>query len=439
MERFLVQVNKDGGHPNITENHRYENHAWMKKNRDRDHGEVKAGDELLVYCTSNVPTYGATVAYRVTVNGVSQDHSVFELGEPEILSSPLNMQAVHDLVAQGKLPEEFRKCGRQGFNIIRITPELTEEALSLIEGRGSGTIEEEAYSIDDIIVEGCFLERDRLEGILDRLRNKKNLILQGPPGTGKTWLAKKLAFALIGSRSERRVRPLQFHPNLSYEDFVRGWRPGGDGRLTLEDGTFLKAIEDAGKEPSLDFVVVIEEINRGNPAQIFGEMLTLLEADKRTKQEALALSYPRSADERIHIPLNLYVIGTMNVADRSLALVDLALRRRFGFIDLEPILGDVWRNWVGQQFGIDTAFLADIENRITSLNQTIAEDSLLGPQFRVGHSAVTPSGGTQIENPGQWFRQVVETEIGPLLDEYWFDDSSKARAEKDKLLQGLGS
>ena len=99
----------------------------------------------------------------------------------------------------------------------------------------------------------------------------------------------------------------------------------------------------------------------------------------------------------------------------------------------------MWRNWVGQQFGIDTAFLADIENRITSLNQTIAEDSLLGPQFRVGHSAVTPSGGTQIENPGQWFRQVVETEVGPLLDEYWFDDSSKARAEKDKLLQGLGS
>ena len=439
MERFLVQVNKDGGHPDITENQRYQNHAWMKKSRDRDHREVKAGDELLVYCTGDVPTYGATLAYRVTVNGVSQDHIVFELGEPEIFSSPLNRQAVHGLVAQGKLPEEFRRCGRQGFNIIRITPELTEEALSLIEGRGSGTIEEEAYSIDDIIAEGCFLERDRLEGILDRLRNKKNLILQGPPGTGKTWLAKKLAFALIGSRSERRVRPLQFHPNLSYEDFVRGWRPGGDGRLTLEDGTFLKAIEDAGKEPSLDFVVVIEEINRGNPAQIFGEMLTLLEADKRTKQEALALSYPRSADERIHIPLNLYVIGTMNVADRSLALVDLALRRRFGFIDLEPVLGDVWRNWVGQQFGIDTAFLADIENRITSLNQTIAEDSLLGPQFRVGHSAVTPSSGTQIENPGQWFRQVVETEIGPLLDEYWFDDSSKARAEKDKLLQGLGS
>ena len=192
------------------------------------------------------------------------------------------------------------------------------------------------YAVDDIVNEGCFLERGRLEIILDRLRSKRNLILQGPPGTGKTWLAKKLAFALIGSRSERRVRPLQFHPNLSCEDFVRGWRPSGDGRLALVDGPFLRAIEDAAREPSLDFVMVIEEINRGNPAQIFGEMLTLLEADKRNEQEALALSYPRSGTERVYIPPNLFVIGTMNVADRSLALVDLALRRRFGFIDLDP-------------------------------------------------------------------------------------------------------
>ena len=151
------------------------------------------------------------------------------------------------------------------------------------------------YSLDDIISDGCFLEYGRLQGMQERLRSRKNLILQGPPGTGKTWLAKRLAYALIGSRSERRVRPFQFHPNLSYEDFVRGWRPSGDGRLALVDGPFLQAIRDAGKEPSLDFVVVIEEINRGSPAQIFGEMLTLLEADKRTPQEALALSYPRHA------------------------------------------------------------------------------------------------------------------------------------------------
>ena len=300
---------------------------------------------------------------------------------------------------------------------------------------------EPAYSVEDIVEEGCFLERTRLEAILERWRVKKNLILQGPPGTGKTWLAKKLAFALIGSRSPSRVRPLQFHPNLSYEDFVRGWRPSGGtkGRLKLVDGPFLTAVEDARNEPARDFVVVIEEINRGNPAQIFGEMLTLLEADKRTPDEALALSYPRHGDERVHIPDNLYVVGTMNVADRSLALVDLALRRRFAFVDLKPVFGDPWRGWVSEQCELDSEFLDDIEQRLTTLNQTISDDDLLGPQFRVGHSVVTPSSEAVITNPVQWFVQVVETEIGPLLDEYWFDDSDKARSVKEDLLKGLGS
>lgn len=444
MERFLVQVNKDGGHPNITGNHRYENHAWMNKPRDRDHGEVNQGDELLVYCTGNVPVHSAKLAYKVTVNGVSEGRIVFELSEPEFFPSPLSRQMVLDLVAQGKLPDEFRRCGRQGFNIIKITSEITEEALALIEGREPGEeyqpLEPESpYSISDIISDGCFLDQPRLEGILERLRTKKNLILQGPPGTGKTWLAKKLALALIGSRSEQRVRPYQFHPNLSYEDFVRGWRPSGGGHLALVNGPFLEAIEDANKEPSRDFVVVIEEINRGSPAQIFGEMLTLLEADKRTSQEALALSYPQYAGERIHIPPNLYVIGTMNVADRSLALVDFAFRRRFAFIDLEPVLGEPWRNWVSEKYGIDTSLLVDIEGRLSSLNQTIPADSLLGPQFRVGHSVVTPSGEDEIGAPVSWFRQVVETEIGPLLEEYWFDQPGKASEEKGKLLQDLGN
>ena len=234
------------------------------------------------------------------------------------------------------------------------------------------------YSIDDIVRDGCFLERPQLESMLERLKSKKNLILQGPPGTGKTWLAKKLAFALVGGRSESRVRPFQFHPNLSYEDFVRGLRPGGDERLELVDGPLLKAIDDAKGDPNNDYVVVIEEINRGNPAQIFGEMLTLLEGDKRTPEEALALSYPKTPSERVYIPPNLYIIGTMNLADRSLALVDFALRRRFAFIDLEPTFGDVWRSWVSAQCQIDAAFLSEIEGRLNSLNQTIAEDTTLG-------------------------------------------------------------
>lgn len=295
----------------------------------------------------------------------------------------------------------------------------------------------EPYSVDDILTDGCFIARGKLEKILERLRTKKNLILQGPPGTGKTWLAKRLAFALMGQRDDSKVRAVQFHPNLSYEDFIRGWRPVGDGKLTLVDGPFVEMMKAAAKDPTSRHVVVIEEINRGNPAQIFGEMLTLLEVDKRTPNEALELSYKRSDGERVFIPDNLYVIGTMNIADRSLALVDLALRRRFAFIDLEPTLGKPWHDWVQSQCGIDSEILVEIEKRLIALNSEISADTGLGPQFRVGHSYVTPPFGIPISDAREWFRQVVDTEIGPLLDEYWFDALEKSQKARERLLEGF--
>lgn len=249
------------------------------------------------------------------------------------------------------------------------------------------------YTADDILKEGCFLERAEIDLLLERLRTKKNLILQGPPGTGKTWLAKRLAFALMGQKDDSKVRAVQFHPNLSYEDFVRGWRPTGEGKLSLADGVFMEAITAASKDPSSKFVVVIEEINRGNPAQIFGELLTLLEAGKRTPNEALELCYADADGKRrpVHIPENLHVIGTMNIADRSLALVDLALRRRFAFVGLEPRLGSVWRAWVVKECSVDPASVVDIERRLTELNDQIAADARLGKPFRIGHSYVTPA------------------------------------------------
>ena len=297
------------------------------------------------------------------------------------------------------------------------------------------TILSEPYFVDNILDDGCFLEQARLEEILEHFQLKKNLILQGPPGTGKTWLARKLAFALMGERNESKVQAVQFHPNLSYEDFVRGWRPSGDGRLDLMDGPFLAMIEAARGDLDSDYVMVIEEINRGNPAQVFGEMLTLLEADKRNEAEALALSYRRSNDERVYIPDNVYVIGTMNMADRSLALVDLAFRRRFAFEELEPVFGQPWRDWVSEHCGIDAQFLANVERKLTTLNQQIADDRSLGRQFRVGHSYVTPS--AVITDPLAWFARVVEREIGPLLDEYWFDSPETAQQAKSALLEGL--
>ena len=294
------------------------------------------------------------------------------------------------------------------------------------------------YSVDEILNDGCFLERAELDLLIDRLRARKNLILQGPPGTGKTWLAKRLAFALMGEKDPNRIRAVQFHPNLSYEDFVRGWRPTGDGKLALADGVFMEAIIAARKAPSAKFVVVIEEINRGNPAQIFGELLTLLEAGKRTPSEALELCYPDADGKRrpVHIPENLYVIGTMNIADRSLALVDLALRRRFAFVGLEPRLGTAWRNWVVEACGVDAVLVADIEHRITELNDTIAADARLGKQFQIGHSYVTPAHRLEPGDTRKWFRQVVATEIGPLLDEYWFDAPAEAEQAMARLTQG---
>jgi 5-methylcytosine-specific restriction enzyme B len=294
------------------------------------------------------------------------------------------------------------------------------------------------YSVDDILKDGCFLARSEIDRILGRLRFKKNLILQGPPGTGKTWLAKRLAFALMGQKDESKVRVVQFHPNLSYEDFVRGWRPNADGKLAIADGVFLQAVKAASKDPGSTFVIVIEEINRGNPAQIFGELLTLLEADKRTPTEALELCYPDEDGKRrpVHIPDNLYVIGTMNIADRSLALVDFAMRRRFAFIDIEPKLGKTWRDWVAGERGVDPALTENMEQRIKALNEQIASDARLGKPFRIGHSYVTP---TRVLEPGEtqtWFRQVVETDIGPLLAEYWFDAPAEAEKAVVALLKG---
>lgn len=324
---------------------------------------------------------------------------------------------------------------------------LKPEIISVDSGAGAAPAEDEEiaeeetpYTIEDIISEGCFLTRAQLIEILDRWRSKMNLILQGPPGTGKTWLAKRLGFALVGSNDREtarsRLRVVQFHPSLAYEDFVRGWRPAGNGRLELVDGILMQAVQAAESEPDRPFVLVIEEINRGNPAQIFGEMLTLLEVSKRRRSEAIELAYRRELGERVHIPGNLYIIGTMNVADRSLAMVDLALRRRFAFVDLEPRFGDAWRKWCTQR-GLEDALLSEIEARIVALNAEISTSITLGPQFRIGHSYVTPDTDIAITDSRAWFRARVETEIGPLLDEYWYDAPETAKAARAKLLAGL--
>lgn len=329
------------------------------------------------------------------------------------------------------LPEEFERdwafhAGGEGFSVSAGSDDDVEHAVRPVV---------EPYDVDAIVGEGCFLPASEIAAAVELLRRKKNLVLQGPPGTGKTWLAKRLGYALIGARDPEKLIAIQFQPTLSYEDFVRGWRPDGTKGLQLVDGVFLQAVEAAVSDPDTPFVLVIEEINRGNPAQIFGEMLTLIEDSKRGEAEALRLAYPRTIDERRYVPPNLYIVGTMNVADRSLALVDLALRRRFSFVSLSPQFNDAWRSWI-MAHGAPASLVARIAERMNALNSAIETDRTLGRQFRVGHSFFTP-----VRSPGgeagaweSWFQETVRTEVAPLLEEYWFDEEEKARAHTARLM-----
>lgn len=360
--------------------------------------------------------------------------------------STITRARVEDEVLARRLVAFAFEGAPQDYAFFMAQPYWRERFLANDDGLTDGAAEAEgteedttpscsaSYGVADIVAEGCFVPEADLQAMLQRWQSKKNLILQGPPGTGKTWLAKRLAKALIDSKSpsDEQLRVVQFHPALSYEDFVRGYRPGGDGKLTLTDGVFLQVVEAARFQPDVDHVLTIEEINRGNPAQVLGEILTLIESSKRNKEAAMELAYPRRAGERVYVPENLYVIGTMNVADRSLALVDLALRRRFAFVNLVPGLNAAWEQWCLAK-GMDAASIAHIRSEIEALNQEISQDSALGAQFQIGHSYVTPH--EAVADAQAWFAEVVQSEIGPLLHEYWFDAPERADAAIAKLLQ----
>lgn len=238
---------------------------------------------------------------------------------------------------------------------------------------------------------------------------------------------------LLGEKSEDRVEFVQFHPSLSYEDFVLGLRPDGKGHFALKSGIFQRFARKAQDDPRKPYVFVIDEINRGNVAKIFGELLMLIEADKRGQEHAVPLAYGGEEDEKFYLPANLHIIGTMNTADRSLALVDYALRRRFAFFTLDPDFGDAFREHMEHERKCPAALIDRLCNRIAALNSVIKEDTRsLGRGYQIGHSFFCS--GAVIAEGESWYRSVVEYEIRPLLEEYWMDDPKKAESEVNKLL-----
>ena len=291
----------------------------------------------------------------------------------------------------------------------------------------------EKFSIDDAMVE-LFTPREDVEKALRIWRTKKNLILQGAPGVGKSFVARRLAYALMGYRDPTRVRTVQFHQSYSYEDFIQGYRPDGQRGFELKPGVFLEFCEKARIDPDETYVFIIDEINRGNLSRIFGELMLLIEPDKRSPDWATKLAYAKSGEERFYVPPNVHILGLMNTADRSLSLVDYALRRRFGFITLKPQYEQPAFRHALEQAGVSRSLVSRIVERFSELNREISGDKTnLGPGFCIGHSFFVPSGSGAVLDE-RWYEGIVETEIRPLLDEYWSDDPDHAERSCAKLL-----
>ncbi|MGZ0174120.1 MAG: winged helix-turn-helix domain-containing protein [Planctomycetales bacterium] len=291
----------------------------------------------------------------------------------------------------------------------------------------------EPFTIE-MALRGLFISESRLKEMLDSLSRKKNVILQGPPGVGKTYISRRLAYALIGTRDKSKLAMVQFHQSYAYEDFIQGWRPQESGGFERRNGVFYEFCRRAEQDQGSNYVFLIDEINRGNLSKIFGELLMLIEADKRGPDYSMPLTYAENLDDQFFVPPNVHIIGVMNTADRSLAMVDYALRRRFTFVDLRPEFEtDRFREFLDEQ-NVDADVVNMIIERMSALNDKIrSEKTNLGPGFEIGHSFFCPH-DTEDELGMDWYRSVVKSEIGPLLREYWFDDTDKAGQLIEELL-----
>ena len=270
---------------------------------------------------------------------------------------------------------------------------------------------------EDMFLEEVYMEKPKYDTLVALVAKKKNVILQGAPGVGKTFAAKRLAYSIMGVKDPSRVMMVQFHQSYSYEDFIMGFRPTQEGGFELKRGAFYDFCKSAEEDDEdTPYFFIIDEINRGNLSKIFGELFMLIESDKRGIE--LKLLY---ADEKFSVPKNVYIIGMMNTADRSLAMMDYALRRRFAFFDLEP--GFNTKGFRAYRDSLQSEKFNRLIDRVEALNADIAEDESLGEGFCIGHSFFCELK----ETSNRTLSGIVEFELAPLLKEYWFDEPSKAK------------
>ena len=376
---------------------------------------AKAGDKVI--CYEATPT--KQILGLALVSKESDDSKIW-FEKLESFTSPVDfadIKACKDLADM-----EFFKNNCQG-SLFKLTKDEYNVILDLIRDSNPGSnrvIYYEDYTQEDFLNE-VYMSKEDLNSLRELLINKKNIILQGAPGVGKTFSARRLAYQMMGQKDKSRVSLIQFHQNYSYEDFIMGYKPSGS-EFVLQRGVFHKFCVNAANNPDKDYFFIIDEINRGNLSKIFGELLMLIEKDYRGTK--LTLAYK---DERFFVPKNVYIIGMMNTADRSLAIIDYALRRRFSFYQMKP--GFDTKGFKKYASDLNNERFNKLIDKIKELNRKIVSDDSLGEGFEIGHSYFCG----QQEITDAWLHQVINYDIIPMLQEYWFDNKREVENWRTKL------
>ena len=377
--------------------------------------DAKAGDMIIGY-ESN-PVKQIVAIGRVSAE---QDGEKLFFEKVEGLTSPIDYATLRGCPELERM-EYFQNP--QG-SLFKLTRGEFDFIFDLIREENPAAQEAsiDAYTKSDFLDE-VYMTEKRYENLVAVLRNKKNIILQGAPGVGKTFAAKRLA-SMMGEKDDSRIEFVQFHQNYSYEDFMMGYKPVEDG-FELKYGIFYRFCQRAANQPDKEFFFIIDEINRGNMSKIFGELLMLIEKDYRGTKATLAYN-----GLSFSVPKNLYIIGMMNTADRSLAMIDYALRRRFSFFEVEP--GFDSEGFIHYQNGLNNETLNELINKVKDLNREITLDKSLGKGFCIGHSYFC---GRDVCTE-EWLHSIVDYDILPMLSEYWFDDANKLQ-RWENILQGV--